>query len=371
MEKAKVYYTDFRATPDQNLLQKLHRLLVKAGMTGMDLQGKFTAVKIHFGEPGNLAFLRPNYAKVVVDTLQDMGARPFLTDCNTLYTGMRRNALDHLTAAYENGFNPFQTGCHVIIGDGLLGTDDVAVPINGKHFDHALIGRAIMDAEAVITLNHFKCHESTGIGGALKNLGMGCGSTAGKRAMHYEGKPSVRQEMCVGCGRCAKICAHGAISFQGEKPHRKAYINHDICVGCGRCVGICRDRGAILGPDSSNDVLNEKISEYAWAVVKDRPNFHISLVMDVSPFCDCHAENDAPIIADVGMFASFDPVALDVACADACNRMAPLPGSVLAEKAEHTGDIFHDVHPYTNWRSAVEHAQALGMGTMEYDLIRI
>ena len=188
MEKAKVYYTDFRATPDQNLLQKLHRLLVKAGMTGMDLQGKFTAVKIHFGEPGNLAFLRPNYAKVVVDTLKDMGARPFLTDCNTLYTGMRRNALDHLTAAYENGFNPFQTGCHVIIGDGLLGTDDVAVPINGKHFDHALIGRAIMDAEAVITLNHFKCHESTGIGGALKNLGMGCGSTAGIAAALEKGR---------------------------------------------------------------------------------------------------------------------------------------------------------------------------------------
>lgn len=370
MGKAKVFFTDFRATPEQNLLQKLRRLLQKAGMTDMDLDGKFTAVKIHFGEPGNLAFLRPNYARTVVDVLKEMGARPFLTDCNTLYTGMRRNALDHLDAACQNGFSPLQTGCHVLIGDGLLGTDDVAVPIEGKYFHEALIGRVIMDAEAVITLNHFKCHEGTGIGGALKNLGMGCGSTAGKRAMHHEGKPDVRQEMCIGCGRCAGVCAHGAISFTGEKAGRRACINHDLCVGCARCVGVCRDRGAILGPDSSNGVLAEKISEYAWAVVKGRPSFHISLVMDVSPCCDCHPENDAPVIADVGMFASFDPVALDTACADACNRMKPLPGTIL-EGRQATGDVFHDVHPYTSWRRGVEHAQSLGVGTMDYELIRI
>lgn len=371
MENAKVYFTTFRAKPDMNLLQKLRRLIEKAGMTQMPLDGKFTAVKIHFGEPGNLAFLRPNYAKVVVDTLKDMGARPFLTDCNTLYTGMRRNALDHLDAAYTNGFSPLQTGCHVLIGDGLLGTDDVAVPIDGEYCKEALIGRAVMDADAIISLTHFKCHEGTGIGGALKNLGMGCGSTAGKRHMHCDGKPVVNQRNCVGCGLCARQCAHGAISFQGEKRERRASIDHDKCVGCGRCVGACRDRGAISGPDSSADMLNRKISEYAWAVIKDRPNFHISLVMDVSPCCDCHGENDMPVISDVGMFASFDPVALDVACADACNRMEPLPGSFLAEKDVHTGDIFNDTHPYTNWRSGVEHAQKLGIGTMDYELIEV
>ena len=372
MEKAKVYFTNFRARPDMNLLQKLRRLIEAAGMPSMPLKDKFTAVKIHFGEPGNLAFLRPNYAKVVVDALKDMGARPFLTDCNTLYTGMRRNALDHLDAAYQNGFSPLQTGCHVIIADGLTGTDDVSVPIDGEYCREALIGRAIMDAEAVVTLNHCKCPEGTGIGGALKYLGMGCGSTAGKRHMHHEGKPTVRPELCVGCGRCVRQCAHGAISFvQGENGRRVAQVDHDRCVGCGRCVGVCRDRGAILGPDSSNDMLNCKISEYAWAVIKDRPNFHISLVMDVSPYCDCHAENDAPVIADVGMFASLDPVALDVACADACNRMEPLPGSFLADKEQHTGDIFNDTHPYTNWRAGVEHAAKLGVGTLDYELIEV
>lgn len=372
MPKSKVYFTNFRATPEMTLPQKLRRLIERAGMLQMDLDGKLTAVKIHFGEPGNLAFLRPNYAKVVVDALKDMGARPFLTDCNTLYTGMRRNALDHLTAAYENGFSPLQTGCHVLIADGLTGTDQVAVSIDGEYCKEALIGSAIMDADAIISLSHFKCHEGTGIGGALKNLGMGCGSTAGKRQMHYEGKPAVLPELCVGCGRCARQCAHGAISFvPRENGGRVARVDHDKCAGCGRCVGVCRDRGAILGPDSSNDRLNCKISEYAWAVVKDRPNFHITLVCDVSPFCDCHCENDTPVIADVGMFASFDPVALDVACAEACNRMEPLPHTFLSEKPDRTGDLFNDTHPYTNWRVGVEHAAKLGVGSLEYELIEV
>ncbi|MEG2252129.1 MAG: DUF362 domain-containing protein [Clostridia bacterium] len=359
MEKSKVYFTNFRAKPDMNLLQKLRRLIEKAGMLQMNLDGKFTAVKMHFGEPGNLAFLRSNYAKVVVDTLKEMGARPFLTDCNTLYTGMRRNALDHLEAAYQNGFSPLQTGCQVLIADGLLGTDDVAVPIEGEYCKRAFIGRAAMDAEAIISLTHFKCHEGTGIGGALKNLGMGLGSAAGKRDMHNDGKPMVNHAACVGCGLCARQCAHGAIGFSGEKGKRKATIDHDKCVGCARCVGACRDHGAIGGP------------EYAWAVIKDRPNFHITLVMDVSPFCDCHGENDMPVIADVGMFASFDPVALDTACADACNRMEPLPGTFLSERKNRTGDLFNDTHPVTNWRSGLEHAQKLGVGTMNYELIEV
>ena len=371
MPQSKVYFTNFRATPECNLLQKLRRLLIRAGMKEMNLQDKFTAVKIHFGEPGNLAFIRPNYARVVVDLLKEMGARPFLTDANTLYVGMRRNALDHLDAAYMNGFSPLQTGCHVVIADGLMGTDDVAVPVDGEYCREALIGRAIMDADAIITMNHFKGHEATGIGGALKNLGMGCGSTAGKRVMHYDGKPSVRPKDCVGCGRCMRVCAHNAISFTEFEGRRAARIDHDLCVGCGRCVGLCHEHGAIRGPHSSNDTLNCKISEYALAVVKDRPNFHISFVMDVSPNCDCHGENDSPIIADVGIFASFDPVALDVACAEACNRMEPLPGTWLSEMEEHTGDIFNDTHPETNWRSGPEHAAKLGMGNLEYELIEV
>ncbi len=372
MEKAKVYFTDFRTHDNITLPQKLQMLIKKAGIETMDLDDKFTAIKIHFGEPGNLAYLRPNYAKAVVDVVKGMGARPFLTDANTLYVGMRRNALDHLDAAFENGFSPLQTGCHVIIADGLNGNDHVAVPVkNGEYCKTALIGRAAVDADVIISMNHFKCHELTGIGGALKNLGMGLGSTAGKREMHRDGKPMVNESACIGCGVCLKQCAHGAISLIGEGKDRKASIDQSKCAGCGRCVGACRKMGAISGPDSSNDMVNYKIAEYAQAVIQDKPNFHITLIMDVSPFCDCHSNNDNPLIADIGMFASFDPVALDTACAEACNKMTPLPGTFLDEREGRTGDLFHDAHPTTNWRSGVEHAQKLGMGTMEYELITI
>ena len=370
MEKAKVYFTNLRATGDRSLPQKLCKLLERAGMMDMDLHGKFTAVKIHFGELGNLAFLRPNYAKVVVDALKEMGTMPFLTDCNTLYVGTRRNALEHLETAYLNGFSPLQTGCHVIIGDGLVGNDHVAVPIEGELLQEALIGRAIMDAEAVISMTHFKAHECTSIGGVLKNLGMGCGSTAGKRVMHNDGKPAVNEDACIGCGKCASQCAHGAISFHGEKKRRKAFIDHEKCVGCGRCVGVCRDMAAIGGPGSSFDALNKKISEYALAVVQNRPHFHISFVMDLSPYCDCHPENDAPLIADVGIFAGFNPVALDQACADACNKMERLPGTCL-DGRPHTGDLFHDTHPTTDWRIGVQHAEKIGLGTTAYELIEV
>jgi len=371
MEKAKVYFTDFRTDANHNLLDKLRHLIEKAGMMQMPLDGKFTAIKIHFGEPGNLAFLRSNYAKVVVDALKEIGARPFLTDSNTLYPGMRRNALDHIDAAYMNGFSPLQTGCHVIIADGLLGTDFASVPIHGEYCDHALIGRAAVDAEAIISLTHFKCHEATGIGGTLKNLGMGLGSTAGKREMHCDGKPIVSENACIGCGMCVRQCGSDAIALYDTAKGRKAKINQNKCSGCGRCVGACYKQGAIGGADDSCDKLNCKISEYAMAVVKDKPNFHISLVMDVSPFCDCHDENDTPIIADVGMFASFDPVALDTACAEATLKMEPLPGSRLAECKHRTGDHFHDLHPVTNWRVGVEHGQKMGLGTTEYELIRV
>lgn len=213
MEKSKVYFTSMKVNAGTNLLKKLNHLIKEAGIANIDFENKYTAIKIHFGEPGNLAYLRPNYAKVVVDLVKELGGRPFLTDCNTLYVGRRKNALDHLDTAYENGYNPFATGCHVIIADGLKGTDETLVPINCEYVKEAKIGRAVMDADVIISLNHFKGHESTGFGGAFKNLGMGCGSRAGKMEMHSSGKPNVNQALCVSCGECRKNCAHDAISF--------------------------------------------------------------------------------------------------------------------------------------------------------------
>ena len=233
------------------------------------------------------------------------------------------------------------TGCQIIIGDGLRGTDELEVPVpNGEYCKTAKIGRAIMDADIFISLTHFKGHEATGFGGAIKNIGMGCGSRAGKMEQHSSGKPAVQEELCRGCHRCAKECGSDAIRYN---ENNKAVIDYEKCKGCGRCIGAC-NFDAIYSIDSSaNEELDRKMAEYAAAVCAGRPCFHISLVQDISPNCDCHGENDAPILPDIGMFASFDPVALDQACADACLNAQPLPNSQLGQNLAKPGwNCHHD-----------------------------
>lgn len=364
MEKAKVYFTDFHTTGGITLPQKLRKLVKMAGIDKMQFKDRFTAIKIHFGELGNLAYLRPNYAKVIVDIIKENGGKVFLTDCNTLYVGSRKNAVDHLECAYENGYNPFQTGAHIIIGDGLKGTDETLVDVpDGEYVKQAKIGAAIMDADNLISVSHFKGHEATGFGGTFKNIGMGCGSRAGKMEMHSAGKPFVNQDLCVACKLCTKNCAHSAISFESGK----AFIDHSKCVGCGRCIGACPMDAVEAASDEANDILNKKIVEYAAAVIRNIPSFHVSLICDVSPFCDCHAENDVPIIPDVGMLASFDPVALDKACVDLCNKQKAAAGSMIDGIDDH--DHFHATHPTTNWQTYFEQAEKMGLGTTDYELI--
>ena len=373
MAKSAVYFTTFKTSDHENLLQKLHRLMKSAGFEQIDLQDKYAAIKIHFGEYGNLSFLRPNYAKVVADYVKERGGKPFLTDCNTLYVGSRKNALDHLDTAYVNGFSPLQTGCHVLIADGLKGTDEMIVPINQTYVKEAKIGHAIMDADVFISLTHFKGHEMAGFGGTLKNIGMGCGSRAGKMEQHCDGKPSVvRIDDCIGCGACSRICAHDAPVIKDKK----ASIDHDKCVGCGRCLAVCPKDAIEADYNDSVAMLNYKMAEYSLAVCKGRPCFHISLICDVSPNCDCHPENDIPIIPNVGMLASFDPVALDQACADLCNAQTPIKESILGENIEkhdnHEGhDHFHMTHPDTEWKSCLAHAVEIGLGSADYELITI
>ena len=280
MPQSTVYFTNMHVTSRENQQQKLERLIRTAGIDQIDFQRKFAAIKIHFGELGNLAFLRPNYSKTVADVIKSLGGRPFLTDCNTLYVGGRKNALDHLETAYINGYSPFSTDCHILIADGLKGTDEVLVPVEGgSYVKEAKIGRAVMDADILISLSHFKGHELTGFGGAIKNIGMGCGSRAGKMEMHSSGKPRVNSDKCIACGSCVRNCAHGAITITKGT----ALINHEKCVGCGRCIGVCPTDAVRPASDESNDILNRKMAEYTWAVLNGRPHFHISLVIDVSP----------------------------------------------------------------------------------------
>ena len=370
---AKVYFTNLRTHARESQLDKLKRLIRRAGIERIDFENKFVAIKIHFGELGNLSFLRPNYARAVADVVKELGGKPFLTDCNTLYPGRRKNALEHLLAAAENGFNYISCGCPIIIGDGLRGTDEVAVPVhNGELVKNAKIGHAVMDADIIISLTHFKGHEATGFGGAIKNLGMGCGSRAGKMEQHSQSKPRVSQSRCRGCQLCQNSCANNGIEYGADG---KARINTDNCVGCGRCIGACNFDAIYAVEDSSMVLLDQKMAEYTQAVCYGRPNFHISLVQDVSPVCDCYGSNDAPILPDIGMFASFDPVAIDQACADACLKADPLPNSILSENLSHDCDHPHDhflaTNPNAEWKAALEHGEKIGLGSREYELIQM
>ncbi len=365
MPKTKVYFSSLRADANANVLDRLEKLLLKSGMLSIDFARKFTALKIHFGEPGNLATLRPQYAARVVRLVKEAGGIPFVTDANTLYKGRRANAPDHLESAYENGYNPFSLGCHVIIADGLKGTDYRELPVDGKHFRAAKIGTAVADADVIITLSHFKGHEATGFGGAIKNVGMGSGSVGGKMEMHSSNKPLIERKNCVGCKLCVANCAHDAVHMGADN---MAVIDYEKCVGCGQCIAVCRYDSAQVqwgGADTG-----ERMAEYARAALNGKPSFHVNFIMDVSPNCDCWSHNDTPIVANIGILASPDPVALDAACADLVNAAPGLPGSA-AEGSKAGEDKFRKIYPNVDWTATLAHAEKIGLGNRDYELVRV
>ncbi|MCJ7448252.1 MAG: DUF362 domain-containing protein [Bacteroidales bacterium] len=372
MLKSEVWFTNLRVKPSQNLLKKLETLVIKAGIEKIDFKRKIVAIKIHFGEPGNLAYLRPNFAAHIVRLLKSKEAIPFLTDCNTLYYGRRSNAPSHLEAAFENGYNPIATNCPVIIADGVKGTDFREIEVNLELCRSAKIGAAVADADIIISMTHFKGHEMTGFGGTLKNLGMGCASVGGKLFLHSGSSPRIYEKNCTGCRICEKYCAHDAIKVGKDKI---AHINYEKCVGCGQCVAVCQYDSARVVWQNSSETVCRRVSEYALAAIKDKPSFHINFIMDVSPDCDCYGFNDYPLVPDIGIAASYDPVALDQACADLVTAAPALPGSRICENHQH-GDLsnkdkFKLTHPDTFWQAGLEHAEKIGLGNTSYELISV
>ena len=369
-----VYFTDLRTAPGNNLQQKMVRLIKAAGIENIDFAHKFTAIKLHFGEPGNLAFIRHNYVQTMAKFLRSKEAKVFLTDANTLYSGRRANAVDHIQAAFENGFNPIGVPAPVIIADGLKGTDEIAMPVRASastHCQTAKVGAAIANADIIVSMTHFKGHEQTGFGGALKNIGMGAASVGGKLELHSTSAPRIHRKNCTGCRMCVKYCRYQAISIDQE---HIAVIDKAKCVGCGQCIAVCQFDAAQVVWDSSSELLCAKIAEYTKAIVEGKPHFHISFILDVSPMCDCWGNNDMPIVPNIGMTASFDPVALDQACADLVAKTSAQSGCVINEDGNRplTGeDKFRHVFPKVDWESGLDHAEKIGLGSRTYQLIQI
>ncbi len=367
--KSKVYFIDMRATVKENFPAKLGRLMETAGISDAIAKRDLAAVKIHFGELGNTAFIRPVHVRKIVETIKDLGGIPFLTDANTLYAGTRSDSPRHLVTAIQNGFAYSVVGAPLVIADGLRGRTETAVKINRKRFKEVYIGTEIVEADALVSVAHFKGHELSGFGGAIKNLGMGCASRKGKLAQHSGLSPRVARKKCIGCGDCVVRCSRKALSVV----EKKASIDPEKCIGCGECILMC-ERGAIqIQWSKSIPEFLENMVEYTMGVLKNKSGkvFNINFITDVSPACDCMPVNDAPVVADIGVCASADPVALDQACADLVNAQPALPGSCLEINTGPGEDKFKGLYPKVDWELQLIYAQKLGLGSREYELVRI
>ncbi len=369
MPASQVYFSDLRTSFKENIFLKLNRLLDAAAMDDTVTARRLVAIKLHFGEKGNSAFIRPNFLRTVVDRVEGLGAHPFLTDANTLYAGTRGNSVSHLHTAVLNGFAYSVVNAPVIIADGIRGASFKAVPIDQEFIQTAYIAKDIAEADGLISVAHFKGHELTGFGGTLKNLGMGCASRKGKMVQHSDVSPKIKKKKCVGCGECVNHCASKAIVLK----EKKATINAKKCVGCGECILICPNEAIDVSWSKNVPLLQKKMTEYALAVLKgkEKSSFFINFLTDISPACDCYGHSDAPIVHDVGIVASKDPIAIDQASADLVNQQAGTAASCLNEGLHPGEDKFRAVYPKVDWTVQLDHGEKIGLGSREYELITI
>jgi uncharacterized Fe-S center protein len=370
MPKSKVYFADLRASAKENLLSKLARLMDTSGFNDLDMGPRsIVAVKLHFGERGNTAFIRPVFIRRVVDHIKERGGSPFLTDTNTLYAGTRGDSVSHITTAIENGFAYPVVNAPVVIADGIRGASYSTVRIDQEIFKTAYIGKEIVESDVLISVAHFKGHELSGFGGTIKNLGMGCASRKGKLEQHSDLSPKVIRRKCQGCGDCIQHCAHGAIFLKDSK----AMIDPERCIGCGECILIC-PHGAI-DVQWNGDALRfqKKMVEYTLAVLKGKEEkvFFLNFLTNISPACDCYGHNDAPIVHDFGIMASSDPVAIDQASVDMVNRQAAPEGTSLTDHRNPNEDKFRSIYPNIDWNIQLEYAEEIGLGNRQYELVAI
>ena len=368
-----VYMIDLSASWKKSVPAKVADLFNSLNPAEIFKQKDLVAVKIHFGEAGNTAHIRPQFVRQIVDILKCLQAKPFLTDTNTLYVGSRIEAWSHLNTACDNGFTREVTGAPVIIADGLRGNSDVEIPLNGAHIKNAYIGADIHYADGLVVMTHFKGHELSGFGGTIKNLGMGCASRKGKLDQHSNISPKVNSKKCVGCGECVIWCRGRAISLTGEKKARKAHIDPERCVGCAECILTCRQGAISIQWNESIPTFMEKVTEYAKAVLSQKTgkSIFMTFVTDVSPLCDCNPFSDRSIVPNLGVLASTDPVAIDQAAADLVNQAPGNPMSNLKGGLEPGADKFRAMFPNIDWEHQLDYAEKIGIGSRKYELVKL
>lgn len=364
-----VYFTNLRASFKRNLLSKVIILLEAIDLKDKIPPRSLTAVKLHFGERGNVAFIRPNYIRQIVNYVRESGSDPFLTDTNTLYAGSRGNSVSHLNTAIENGFAYSVVDAPIVIADGIRGSSYKKVRIDQELFKSVYIAKEIFESDFLLSVAHFKGHEAAGFGGSIKNLGMGCASRKGKLQQHSNMLPKIKIKKCVGCGECVEHCAHSALHLEDEK----AVMDPKKCVGCGECVIICPNKAIDIRWDTDSSLFQKRIVEYAFGALKGKTgkSAFINFLMRISPACDCAPFNDSPIVRDLGIMASSDPVAIDKASVDMVNQQVALEDTCLKDHKGPGEDKFRGVYPKIDWSVQLDYAEKIGLGNRDYKLISL
>lgn len=351
-----VHFVPVQESDALSLVQsKLRRLLDQSNILDFVSQNDRVIMKMHFGEEGNMGFVRPSYVRVLADMIATKGATTILSDTNTLYRGRRVKSADHEKLALEHGFTQENSGGTVVVPDETNKENCLSVPINRKFIKKASILKLYKKADVLISVGHFKGHMMTGFGGALKNIGMGCASREGKLAQHSGVSPTVYTKKCIGCGACETVCPAGAISIV----EKKSVINKKTCIGCASCIAACPHGAMDVNWGLGAGTMVEKMVEYAQAVFDGRKKTaYVNFALKITAECDCMAKDDPRIAPDVGIFAGIDPVSVDQATYE-----------VVLKKAGK--DIFKIAHPSCDSLKQLVYAEKLGLGSRKYTLVEV
>jgi uncharacterized Fe-S center protein len=342
--------------PADVLAEKAKKAYLATGFNDRIAEDEFAALKIHFGEAGNTGHIKPQWLTGLIGEIRRKTKHAFLTDSNTLYVGNRSNSIDHLRLAWSHGFTPEITGVPVIIADGLIGRDKQEPRSAQARTASSKIASAILDSDVFVCLTHVTGHVQTGLGAAIKNMGMGCASRAGKLDQHSVTHPHVNAKQCRNCSVCMAFCPETAI-VQAEG---HVVIDPARCVGCGECLVVCKYGAIKLKWDEDSLRLQEKMAEYALRVSEHFKGkaVYLNFLTQVTKDCDCMAKNQKGIVEDIGILASLDPVAIDQATAD-----------LLVERGGGKDPLRagYDV----DWSAQLRHGENMGLGTTRYVLVEI